>query len=385
MHNLKDLVEVKTPVATEPAALAIHPYRRFSERINRSHNAGGRPAWVKHREENEIIDLAPAVQTYYKPCTMHRGNNGILSPHTKEYAHSGVKQFLRYAGIELSNHAILDLVNYKRNNPLSTDIERCVQDYAGEPPIKASAGRANCILGIFKANFAKLNVSVNNHFEPYDEDCSTENFIRVWEAMDEETQDLIQWGVYYPERSSACWRIKFSEFQIMGNYAVAWTAAFSDHYRNKSKVKHPAIIPLSFFNKVRKHAEAAGRDQPFPNHKSRFKNTITPFARKEFNEKLVSNRGRKYFEEMADRSHVSPAISAFLMGDKTKMNQSGHLALIYNTALRQKGLQNIVTEYQKVEPYLNLRNKGRPDSKSAEVEGLKQRIRELEGALARKD
>ena len=339
---------------------------------------------AKHRKENDIIDQDPAVQTYYRHCSTHRGNNGVLSPHTKEYAHSGVKQFLRYAGIELSNHAILDLVNYKRNNPLSTDIERCVQDYAAEPPIKASAGRATCILGIFKANFAKLNVSINNHFEPYEEDCSTETFIRVWEAMDEETQDLLQWGVYYPERSSACWRITFSEFQVVGNYAVAWTAAFSEYYRNKTKVKHPAIIPLQFYNRVKTRAEAAGRNQPFPNHKSRFKNTIAFFARKEFREKLVSNRGRKYFEEMADRAHVSPAISAFLMGDKTKMNQSGHLALIYNTALRQKGLQNIITEYQKVEPYLDLTNRGTPDLGSAEVQELRRRIRELEEALARK-
>ena len=202
--------------------------------------------------------------------------------------------------------------------------------------------------------------------------------------MDEETQDLIQWGVYYPERSSACWRITFSEFQTMGNYAVAWTAPFSEYYRNKSKVKHPAMIPLQFFNKAKARAEAARRIQPFPNPKSRFKNTITPFARKEFNEKFVSNRGRKYFEEMADRAHVSPAISAFLMGDKTKLNQSGHLALIYNTTLRQKGLQNIITEYQKVEPYLDLRNRGTPDVKWAEVQELSQRIRELEEALARK-
>ncbi len=289
-----------------------------------------------------------------------------------------------YGGMEVTNHAIIDLINFKRINPLSTDIEQCLQDFAAEPPIKTNAGRASRILGIFKANFARLNVSINNHFEPYEEDCSTETFLRVWEAMTEKIQDMIQWGVYYPERSSACWRIRFSEFQTVGDYAVAWVAPFSDAYRNKSKVRHPAIIPLAFFEKVRLRAEMSGRGQPFPNHKSKFKYTVTPFARREFREKLVSNRGRKYFEEMADRAHVSPAISAFLVGDKTKMNQSGHLALIYNTALRQKGLQNVITEYKKVEPYLDLRNRGRPETKSTEVEELQQRIRELEAALARK-
>ena len=381
-HDLKAVIGTGAKPPEENSTVAIHPYRRFRERL--PHTSGGQPAWKKHRRQNAVIDRDPAIQAYYRHCSTHRGNAGNLSPHTLEYAHSAVRQFLTYAGIRISDHAILDLVNYKRNNPLSSDIERCLQDYSAEQPIKTHSGWANCILGIFKANFARLNVSINNHFEPNEDDCSTETFLRVWEAMDEETQDLIQWGVYYPERATACWRIRFSEFQLVGNYAVAWTATFSDSYRNKSKVKHPAIIPLGFYKKVKARAEAAGRDQPFPNHNSRFKNVITPFARREYNEKLVGNRGRKFFEEMADKTHVSPAISAFLMGDKTKMNQSGHLALIYNTALRQKGLQNMLSEYQKVEPYLDLRNKGRPDSKLAEIEELRRRVRELEEALARK-
>ena len=141
---------------------------------------------------NAIIDQDHAIKAYYCHCTTHKGNAGNLSPHTLEYVHSGTRQFLTYAGIKFSDHAILDLVNYKRNNPLSTDIERCFQDYSAEQPIKSHSGYANCILGIFTANFARLNVSINNHFEPNEEDCSTETFLRVWEAMDEETQDLIQ-------------------------------------------------------------------------------------------------------------------------------------------------------------------------------------------------
>lgn len=381
-HDLKSVIATGAKQPVEHATVAIHPYKRFKERLR--HTSGGRPAWRQHRAEDARIDADPAIQSYYRHCASHRNNSGNLSPNTLKYVHYAIRPFLDYAGIKITNHAVLDLVNYKRNNPLSTDIERCLQDFAAERPIKTSAGRANCILGIFKANFARLNVSINNHFEPYEEDCSTETFLMVWEAMTEEIQDMIQWGVYYPERSSACWKIYFSEFQTVGNYAIAWVAPFSEAYRNKSKVKHPAIIPFAFFEKVRLRAEMSGRDQPFPNHKSKFKYTVTPFARQEFKEKLVSNRGRKFFEEMSDRAHVSPAISAFLMGDRTKMNQSGHLALIYNTALRQKGLQNIITEYQKVEPYLDLRNKGKPDTKSAQVEELRQRIKELEEALARK-
>jgi len=372
---------IQAPIAQEPA---ISPYKRFVHRLPHIGGNGSGEIRRRHQAENAIIDRDPALQSYYRHCANRRGNAGEISPNTKTYTHAAVKQFLNYADIPFSDHAMLDLITYKRTNPLSTDIEQCIQDYAGEPPIKAHAGMANCIIGIFKANFARLSVSVNNHFEPDEEDCSTETFFKVWDAMDEETQDLIQWGVYYPERSSACWNIPFSEFQTIGNHAVAWVAAHSEHYRNKSKVKHPAIIPLAFFNKVKSKALAAGRDQPFPNYSSAFKCKVTLFARREFREKLVSNRGRKILEEMADRARMSPAISAFLMGDKTKMNQSGHLALIYNTALRQKGIQNIVSEYQKVETFLDLRNRGQPTVPPNEVEELKRRILELEEALARK-
>lgn len=385
-HILKSRTEtgkspIQAPNAQEPA---ISPYKRFVQRLPHVGGNGSGEIRRRHQAENAIIDRDPALQSYYRHCANRRGNAGELSPNTTTYTHAAVKQFLNYADIPLSDHAMLDLVTYKRTNPLSTDIEQCVQDYAGEPPIKAHAGMANCIIGIFKANFARLSVSVNNHFEPNEEDCSTETFFKVWEAMSEEAQDLIQWGVYYPERSSACWRIPFSEFQTNGNYAIAWVAAHSEYYRNKSKVKHPAIIPLPFFNKVKARARAIGREQPFPNHSSLFKYKVTPFARREFKEKFVSNRGRKIFEEMADRAHMSPAISAFLMGDKTKMNQSGHLALIYNTALRQKGIQNIILEYQKVEPFLDLQNGGNPNIVSTEVEELRRRVSELEEALARK-
>jgi len=62
----------------------------------------------------------------------------------------------------------------------------------------------------------------------------------------------------------------------------------------------------------------------------------------------------------------------------------GTSPLIHSAALRQKELQNIISEYQKVEPHLDLRNEGSPGTKSGEIEELRRLIRELEEALARK-
>jgi hypothetical protein len=62
-----------------------------------------------------------------------------LSPYTILYVHAAIKQFLAYVAIPVSDHAISDLVNYKKKNPLSADIEQAVQDLGAEPP-KSHAG-----------------------------------------------------------------------------------------------------------------------------------------------------------------------------------------------------------------------------------------------------
>ena len=68
------------------------------------------------------------------------------------------------------------------------------------------------------------------------------------------------------------------------------------------------------------------------------------------------------------------------MGDKAKLNQTGHLPLIYDPDLRELGELVQLYEDANLSAYLNLANKGNPDTTN-DVVALKARIRELEAKL----
>ncbi len=63
--------------------------------------------------------------------------------------------------------------------------------------------------------------------------------------------------------------------------------------------------------------------------------------------RLVSNRPRKFFEDKASLTTLSPPIAAFIMGDKTKLNATGHMPLVYNMILRPAETERLIEQYAK--------------------------------------
>ncbi len=284
--------------------------------------------------------------------------------------------------MEPSNHAISDLIDYKRHNPLSHDIEQALRAYSIEPPIKKRATSASRILGIFRTNYARLDLRVNTHFEPAVENCKFETFLDIRDHCTNEQKDMMQWGTYYPERATATYCIPLSAFTKGKKYAIGFTEAHHPDYRNKSKVRHPIIIPIAFFEEVERKARAAGRAAPFPNYHDEWRK-IAAFAKSEYKVRLVSNYTRKLYERMAARAKLNPAIAAFMMGDKTKLQATGHLPLVYNSDLRDVEEITHQCEESGVLDYLDLSNKGEPRLDTRLKDAL-ERIKELEEALARK-
>ena len=170
--------------------------------------------------------------------------------------------------------------------------------------------------------------------------------------------------------TTATYKIPFSDFTKSEKYAVAWVQPHHKDYSNKSKVRHPAILPIDFYNKIEASAKAARRTCPFPNYRSEWKK-ITKFAKDEYDVRLVANHTRKVFEKLAGRAQLNPAAAAFLMGDKTKLNQTGHLPLIYNPDLRE--LDEIIQLCEKANlfEYLNLYNKGPSEAEQLRSENAK--------------
>ncbi|MDG6997187.1 MAG: hypothetical protein JRN52_14810 [Nitrososphaerota archaeon] len=304
----------------------LSPYRRFKERLR--HDSRG--SKKEQRRIFHIIETDLALQEYFNHLRTNRNNCGILSLNSQSMAIRGVRRFLTYTGLPLDNKSLSRLVEYKKRNPQSSDIEQALRAFSLVEPIRHSHNMATRILGIFRANFAPLNLRVYNHFGAAEENCTEGIFVEIWNHLDQESKDMIQWNCYVPERTRAAYRVTFEDIDLSrSDYAIVTI----QQDRSKSRVKHPCFVPIKFARHVVESAKASGRSSPFPNHESLWKK-ITTFAKEAYKVRLVSNRCRKFFEDTAYETPLSPAIACFMMGDKTKLNATGHLPLFYATKLR---------------------------------------------------
>jgi hypothetical protein len=284
-----------------------------------------------------LLDADPAVRRYFADLGSRRGNNGLLSKPSIAYTHAAIKQFLAYSGIEVSNHAISDLVDYKRNNPLSKDIELALTDYGNEPPLKYHRCTANRILGVFRANFAKLDARISNHFTPPAENCSIGTFREIFTHLTPYQQDIIQWGAYVPERARTAYEVPYSDIDLSrSDFAIVQlhgTSPSAMNLRTKARVDHPSFMPIDFAKRCVAMAQAAGYRCMFPNHSSEWKK-ITRFALEEYGVHLNARYPRKFFEDTAEETSIPVSVAAFIMGDKGKLARSGHLPEHYNLKIR---------------------------------------------------
>jgi len=377
-HSLAQLLTTEPNHEAKPS---ISAYGRFSKRIRLPRG----PATIeKAQADNATLDSDPAMAAYLRRIGNRRDNEGHVPRGTYWKVHAAAKAFLAFPDIQLTNHACSDLVAFKTHNPSNRDVERAVDAFAeAGTSIIAQHNQASSVLGLFDANHATLATSVNTHFKPKEKACSRDTFFAIYEQSSEEIKDMLQWGVYYPQRATAQNKILLADFKRFGNYGVAWVKPHSEDYENKTKTEHLAVIPWDFFAKVKARAAEAGRTVPFPNYRSLYKYHLTPSARQQFGEKLVSNRTRKLFESLWNQAHARPDIGAFLMGDNTKLAQTGHLPNIYNGDLDERELTLLIEEFQKADPYLNLENKGSPALSQLQINEYEKRIRELEDRIVK--
>ncbi len=249
-----------------------------------------------------------------------------------------VKSFLRMMNLPIEEDTLSKLIEYKQQNPLSTDLEKAIDFMKVQEPMKTNSHKASRILGIFRANFAQIHTRVNTHFPAPAENCTEEIFLQIFAKLTPEQQDMIQWQQYVPERVKAACRVPLTDIDLSReDYAVvriAGTTPNANGIRSKARVDHPCFVPIDFTKKVIERAAKAKRNCPFPTHEAEWKK-ITKIAKNEYQVRLVSNYLRKRYEDIAADSRIHPTIAAFLMGDKTKLDKVGiHLDLIYGRRLR---------------------------------------------------
>jgi hypothetical protein len=171
-HSLTNLVNgPHTDKRVKPQQPALNPYRRFANRLRQEPSGPTK----KNMAQRETILNDPAIVEYFNHLKTVRDNNGQISRNSIKQTVTAARQFIQYTGLEFSGHSIKDLVDYKRNNPQSADIEQALRAYSLEPPIKSHYSSATRMLGVFRANFAPLNLRINNHFPQWKKTAQREH------------------------------------------------------------------------------------------------------------------------------------------------------------------------------------------------------------------
>lgn len=222
-----------------------------------------------------------------------------------------------------------------------------------------------------------LQLRIDTHPEPAEQNC-TEGILReIFKHLTPQQQDMVQWGLYLPQRAKATYLIPLNKIDLSrSDYAIATIEPTVGI--NKARVKHPCFIPIQFAKHIIESAKAANLNCPFPTYVWQWKQ-ITKFAKDEYHVKLQSKTLRNFFESIASKTTLPPAIAAFVMGDKTKLNATGHLPLIYNASLRF--WDELAQEYtlSGITAKLDLFNTNPIES---ELERLKRENAELKARLA---
>lgn len=192
-NSLRHIIEIKqSPLIIKSAIAPVSTYRTFANRLRHGH--GGTTKADMYI--SDILEKDPAIQNYYNSIRARRGNNCFLSHDTQLQIRGTTRSFAKYSNLPITSSTIAILSNGNYRTQTLATFEQVLQRFSVEPPLQYHASQASWILGIFKANFAPLQLRVNTHFPPADENCSEGTFIKIFNEQDGETQDMIQWGQY---------------------------------------------------------------------------------------------------------------------------------------------------------------------------------------------
>jgi hypothetical protein len=183
---------------------------------------------------------------------------------------------------------------------------------------------------------------------------------------------LVDLQGYAGERIAAlCAKTALSQWEDVGNYVLIHIRAEDTKVRHI----HACIIPKGLADRIRAYAHQLGRQTPFPNHETLWRE-ITKLALAKFGIRLTSHYLRKRFYTIAGKSGIPVNSADYLMGDKATW---GHAADTYT--LQDFG--DLIREYDRfLAPYLSLTALKEPDDprepfKNEQLEQLLKENQEL--------
>jgi hypothetical protein len=278
-----------------------------------------------------------AIRTYWADLT----KNG-KSPTTgaKRKALRASERLLQRLNKPVTETAMQELVQFKRNNPKNTTLEQELKIWKAEG--LTSQNLAVIILGIFHRNYARLELTIHvsgkgNKTIPIKEPIL--RAIRLDEQLSEAQKDELDLMAYSGERRHAINSTPLENVHLIEgtNSAILEIPASL----NKTATEHPSIIPKELAERLLDRAQRLEYQTLVPNYQSIWKG-ITKLAKTKYNVNLTSHYLRKRFETIAERipsTDMNPNHWVILMGDKPTL---GHMPDIYSLSTNTE----LVQEYE---------------------------------------
>lgn len=123
----------------------VSPYRTYSQRLNRKSNVP-----IAYTIEGDILESDPAIRHYYDALANKAANKGVLPKGAKKSMRTTLRTFAHFADLEVSNHAINDLIRFKQENPFDRTIEKTLEIFSEQKPTTSFHRRASSICGVFQ-------------------------------------------------------------------------------------------------------------------------------------------------------------------------------------------------------------------------------------------
>ena len=289
------------------------------------------------RPETYSVSQDKALTRYFSNIKARKRNNGFISKATIHQATAAARNFLGYLKIQTTDHAISDLIAKSRQDTaFKEQTEDSLLTFSNLEPIRSHRKNATFLKGIFKANRCPLNISIDNHFNAKTPKISEGILQAIYNSLDNEHQSLIDLQAFSGERVQCICTVNTTQIKTSNDkYSIVQVKPF----QTKARIEHPSIIPNAVADKVLTIAKRAGRETPFPNYNSLWRD-ITKLALDKFNVRLTSHYLRKRFFSIAEKTPMPTNHWDLLMGSQ---KQTGHCAENYSL----EDYSELVEEYDR--------------------------------------
>ncbi|HEV2120516.1 MAG TPA: hypothetical protein VGS11_10515 [Candidatus Bathyarchaeia archaeon] len=326
----------------------------------------------------EIIAKDPAIEQYFEAIKAKKRNNGYISRRSIWMVlHYSVK-FLTYLGTDITDHAVSDLVKWKQQHPSDFMIEDKLLRFSNLQPISTHRHVGNTVLGIFRENRARLQMSIDFHPVSRTKKISDGILRDIFLAQTFENRTLMEYQAYAGQRIHClCKAVRIDQIE---HYNDDFSIVNIEFWQNKTRMPHICLIPRRVAEAVIQIAKETGRINPFPNYSYLWKQ-ITNYARSKHGVKLTSHYLRKRFHTIAQKTPMPVNDWDFLMGDKLEV---GYGASAYTL----EDWSELIREYGRcLAPYLSLTDLRNPtmDNRSFDEPLLHETIDGLRKVIQRQD